>query len=185
MLCTGKSFFYRGFALLLLTAGAGAASGQIATDTSMAAKVAEQKKLDSLAALFPRYSNYMEYSPESLTRLRVLGRIPAAVTRRRADPLTLYVITMDTTGDGINLTTMDSVEARAAIESIEMVLYHDTLIRASVFYDENKGDLWEKYYFRGDFCFLGTALPFDMLVQTNLDFREFPVLAGKLEQAAK
>jgi hypothetical protein len=170
--------------LLLLMLHAAGLSAQIA-DTSMPAKVLMQRKLDSIADLFPTHASYRVYSPEELSQVRIFGRIPAAVTRKTSAGLTQYTITMDTAGYGINLNTMDSAEARTAIESIELVLYQNRLIKASVFYDESKGDLWEKWYFTGNYCFLGTASPFDMLIQTNLNYHEFLPLADGLEQEAQ
>ena len=178
------SFYGKSLSLSLLLSIAYVLPAQIA-DTSMPAKVAQQKKLDSIAELFPVHASYRIYSPEALAQIRIFGRVPASVIRRSFDPLTQYIVMMDTSGYGINLNTMDSSEARTAIESIEMVLYHDTLIKASVFYDESKGDLWEKWYFNGNLCFLGTASPFDMLIQTNLDYSEFFPFASRLESAAK
>jgi hypothetical protein len=152
-------------------------------DTSMMAKVVKQKRLDSIADLFPvRYYSYRDYDEAAMSQLTVFGRVPAGVTRRSSGALTMYVVTMDTAGYDINLSTMDSAQAKIAIESIEMVLYHDTLIKAAVYYDDNKGDLWEKWYFDDHTCFLGTALPFNILLQANLNFNEFPLLVDKIRK---
>jgi hypothetical protein len=169
---------------MMLLCAAPALSAQPA-DTTMIARVAAQRRLDSIAEHFPAHASFREYDSEVLSRMSIFGRVPAAVTRRYAADLTQYLIVMDTAGYGIDLNTMDSAEARTAIQSIELVLYRDRLIKASVFFDESHGDLWERWYFDGSTCFLGTASPFDMLIQTNLDYTEFFPFADRLEQDSR
>ena len=152
-------------------AGPSVAPEYRAPDSVMATRMRMERAIDSIADLFPKHSSYKDYPADYVSQLTVYGAVPTSVTRKNAGPLTIYIIAMDSAKEDMD------------IKSVELVLYRDTLVKASVFYDESHGDYWEKWYFHEQACFLSTASPFEILTQTKLDYTNFFALTERLEKA--
>lgn len=123
----------------------------------------ETKRIDSLEKVTRACKRYSVCSIDTALIRSVMGEKIIKIQKLTCGKMTVFTLETSRTGNTMS------------IKSFDLLLYRNELIKATIFYNQDKKDFWESFYYRnkGTSPFSGEASPWDMSIQLDQKVEDF------------
>jgi hypothetical protein len=127
-------------------------------------------RIDSLTAVIDKRNPSKKQIDTIESIDSIIGEQIVTIEKQTFKSLCKYTLKTNRTG------------SRMDIKLIELYLYQDSLIKAAVYYNDNKNDFWKKYYFKDNMYFSMLAFPRGMRISINENGQEYVAITEILRE---